>query len=104
MVRCSGNAQVSKQRGSDGSDLSQVLHCNHSYHRGPILLLACLVLLGLPLSQIPLFMIWLSGIRRIWRGHTAAWWDFARVDHRTLTLLSALDWAVPQEAQTQQHR
>ena len=81
--------------------LLEVLHCNHSFHRGPILLLAFLVRMGLPAEQAGAFMLWLASVRHIWWGHTAVSQNIVATDHRSLGLLAALEWAVPMQSQPQ---
>ena len=79
----------------------EVLHCNQSFHRGPILLLAVMVSLGLPPVQAAPFMLWLAGVRHIWRLHTAISPDCWRLDRRDLQTIAALAWAVPIQRQSQ---
>ena len=71
----------------------QVIHCNASYHRAPILTAALLrVICG---TDVTSFIAWLAVRREIWPGHFDA---EARRDHRDQQTVEALGWARSQEA------
>ena len=73
---------------------SQVIHCNASYHRAPILTAALLrVICG---TDVTNFIAWLAVRREIWQGHFDA--QEARRDHRDQQTVEALGWARSQEA------
>ncbi len=64
------------------------LHCNASFHRGPVLALAVLrCLCGVPAQG---FMEWLSRHRSIWPGHVM---PVQNPSHRDQQLFDSLTWA-----------